>query len=119
MLTRPSDILSYLLLGFNILSFQAHLTSRFTPGFSRNLAEKLPQHNRVLFRWAGVSDSVLRALFCSLNILDVCLLRSPASRPLGLKVALAGLCVGFYSDLKLGESPVPHLLLFALVGVAL
>ncbi|SPQ23362.1 d732e54c-0179-4cfe-9f0f-322c54f9b763 [Thermothielavioides terrestris] len=117
--TRPSDVLSYLLLGFNVLSFQAHLTSRFTPAFSRNLAEKLPQHNRVLFWWAGLSDSALRAFFCGLNALDVFLLWSPASRPLGLKLALAGLCVGFYSDLKLGESPVPHLLLFALVGGAL
>ncbi|KAJ5656203.1 hypothetical protein N7507_008153 [Penicillium longicatenatum] len=60
---RVTDVLSWVLIGFNVVSMQAHLTDRFTPGFSRNLAEKLPQHNRVLFKWAGISDSTLRGFF--------------------------------------------------------
>jgi len=119
MSTRVSDVLSMVLLGFNVLCIQAHMTDRFTPGFSRNLAEKLPQHNRVLFRWAGVSDSTLRAFFISLNLLFAVLLTIPSYRTLGLKIAVGGCCIGFYSDLKLGESPIPHLILFGLIGGAL
>jgi hypothetical protein len=43
----------------------------------------------------------------------------PSLRNLGLKVGFGLLCVGFYSDLKLRESPIPHLTLFSLVGAAL
>ncbi|KAB5550769.1 hypothetical protein GE09DRAFT_1222596 [Coniochaeta sp. 2T2.1] len=116
---RISDILSVVLIAFNVISIQAHLTDRFTPGFSRNLAEKLPQHNRVLFSWAGVSDSTLRGFFVSLNILLAVLLSVPSLRILGLKIGFGLLCVGFYSDMKLRESPIPHLTLFVLAGGAL
>lgn len=119
MSARISGIISMVLVGFNLLCIQAHLTPRFTPGFSRNLAEKLPQHNRVLFRWAGLSDSSLRAFFIGLNALLAVLLAVPGLRTLGLKVAVGGGFVGLYSDMKLGESPIPHLILFGFIGVAL
>lgn len=119
MSSRTADILSVVLIGFNLLSIQAHLTSRFTPGFSRNLAEKLPEHNRVLFWWAGVSDSTLRAFFISINTVLAGMLLVPSLRTLGLKIGFGLCCVGFYSDMRLRESPIPHLTLFALVGGAL
>lgn len=119
MSTQISDILCLAVASFNVLSIQAHLTSRFTPGFSKNLAEKLPQHNRAVFWWLGFSDSALRWVFIMFNTLLTVLLWVPSLREQGLKTAVALLCVGFYSDMKLGESPIPHLLLISLVGGAL
>jgi hypothetical protein len=116
---RVTDVLSWVLIGFNVVSMQAHLTDRFTPGFSRNLAEKLPQHNRVLFKWAGVSDSTLRGFFFCINATLATLLLIPSLRTLGLRIGFGLLCVGFYSDLRLGESPIPHLTLFTLVGLTM
>ncbi|KXH65045.1 hypothetical protein CSAL01_13058 [Colletotrichum salicis] len=114
-----SDVLSYSIAGFSALCVQAHLTSRFTPAFSKNLKEKLPEHNRAVFWWAGISDGVLRYVFVTINITITILLLSEELRSFGLKFSLALLGVGFYSDMKLGESPVPHMLLCSIVGAAI
>ena len=104
---------------FNVVSIQARLTSRFTPAFSKNLAEKLPEHKRVLFSWANVSDGQLKAFFVSLNVLLSVLLWVPGLRTLGLWVGF-GLCfLGLYSDLQLNESFIPHTTLFILCSSAL
>ncbi|GJC90836.1 hypothetical protein ColLi_13674 [Colletotrichum liriopes] len=114
-----SDMLSYGIAGFSALCVQAHLTPRFTPSFSKNLEEKLPEHNRAVFWWAGISDGSLRYVFISINIAITVLLLSEELRSFGLKFSLALLGVGFYSDMKLGESPVPHLLLCGTVSAAI
>nr|A0A7L9EZ67.1 RecName: Full=Cyclic ether formation enzyme xenC; AltName: Full=Xenoacremones biosynthesis cluster protein C; Flags: Precursor [Xenoacremonium sp. BF-2018a]QOJ72661.1 XenC [Xenoacremonium sp. BF-2018a] len=114
-----SDVLSYGIFGFSALCVQAHLTSKFTPSFSRNLEEKLPLHNKAVFWWLGISDSALRYVFVSINIAVCVLLWSPELRSFGLKFTLGLLGVGFYSDMKLGESPIPHLLLVSTVGAAI
>lgn len=104
---------------FNVVSIQARLTSRFTPGFSRNLAEKLPKHKRVLFSWVDVSDSGLKAFFVGLNVLLAVLLWYPSLRTLGLWTGF-GLCfLGLYSDLQLKESFIPHTTLFLLCSAGL
>jgi len=114
-----SDLLSLSIAAFSALCVQAHLTSRFTPGFAKNLAEKLPEHNKAVFWWAGLSDGQLRYVFISLNILISVLLGISDLRSLGLKVSMGLLFVGFYSDMKLGESPIPHLILCSIVGAAI
>ncbi|KAH6869502.1 hypothetical protein B0T10DRAFT_568876 [Thelonectria olida] len=114
-----SDVLSYGIAGFSALCVQAHLTSKFTPAFSRNLEEKLPEHNKAVFWWAGISDAALRFVFVSINITITVLLLSDELRSFGLKFSLALLGVGFYSDMKLGESPIPHMLLCSIVGAAI
>lgn len=119
MVSLLRGFLTTLMVGFNVLSIQAHLTSRFTPGFSKNLAEKLPQHNRVLFGWLHVTETSLRALFVSINLLLSVMLLTPSLRILGMKIGFGLCCVGFYSDMKLGESPIPHLTLFTLASVGL
>ncbi|KAI0452049.1 hypothetical protein F5B21DRAFT_484947, partial [Xylaria acuta] len=119
MSNQISDIICLAVAGFNVLSIQAHLTSKFTPGFSKNLAEKLPQHNKAVFWWLGIPDFVLRYVFITFNTLLTVMLGVPSLRAQGLKTAAGLLCVGFYSDMKLGESPIPHLLLISLVGGAL
>nr|A0A8F4S726.1 RecName: Full=Cyclic ether formation enzyme pydZ; AltName: Full=Pyrrocidines biosynthesis cluster protein Z; Flags: Precursor [Acremonium sp.]QXF14599.1 PydZ [Acremonium sp.] len=114
-----SDWLSYSIAGFSALCVQAHLTSRFTPAFSRNLSEKLPEHNRAVFWWAGMSTRALRYVFVVINITITALLLSEELRSFGLKFSLVLLGVGFYSDMKLGESPVPHMILCSVVGAAI
>ena len=114
-----SDILALSIAAFSALCIQAHLTSRFTPTFSKNLAEKLPEHNKAVFSWLGISDDALRYVFIAFNILVSVLLGSASLRSMGLKVSLALLGVGFYSDMKLGESPIPHLVLCSIVGAAI
>lgn len=96
-----SDYLVYLLAGFNALSIQAHLTSRFTPAFSKNLRTQLPHHKKTIFWWLGVSDATLRYIFVSLNAVLGLLLALPGWRSAGLKLALALLFVGLISDMKL------------------
>jgi hypothetical protein len=114
-----SEVICKGMVFFNVVSIQARLTSRFTPAFSRNLEEKLPEHKRVLFSWAGVSDSGLRAFFVGLNVLLAVLLWVPSFRTLGLWIGF-GLCfLGLYSDLQLKESFIPHTTLFLLCSGAL
>jgi len=105
-----SDGLAYLLAGFNAFCIQAHLTSRFSPVFSKNLATQLPHHNKAIFWWLGVSDETLRYIFVSLNAGLGLLLALPGWRSTGLKVALVLLCVGFTSDMKLKEKWLLHFL---------
>ncbi|KAJ5241832.1 uncharacterized protein N7469_000159 [Penicillium citrinum] len=105
-----SDGLAYLLACFNAFCIQAHLTSRFSPAFSKNLATQLPHHNKAIFWWLGVSDETLRYMFVSLNAGLGLLLALPGWRSTGLKVALALLCVGFTSDMKLKEKWLLHFL---------
>lgn len=114
-----SEYISKGIVFFNLLAAQAHMTARFTPAFSRNLADKLPQHKRVLFWWAGVSDSGLRVFFIGLNVLLSVLLWNPSSRRLGLWIGFSFCFVGLYSDLQLKESFIPHTTLFILCSSAL
>lgn len=114
-----SDLLSLSICLFSALCVQAHLTNKITPSFAANLAEKLPQHNKAVFWWAGISDSTLRRVFVSLNLLVCVLLGWASFRSVGLKICLALLLIGFYSDVKLGESPVPHIILCSVVGAAI
>lgn len=118
-LHQLSDIVALSIAAFSALCVQAHLTSKFTPGFATNLAEKLPQHNRAVFWWLGISHHALRYVFIFLNVLVSVLLGSASLRGTGLKVSLGLLGVGFYSDMKLGESPIPHLVLCSIVGAAI
>lgn len=118
-LHRLSDILALSIAAFSGLCVQAHLTSKLTPAFAKNLGEKLPQHNMAVFWWLGISDYALRYIFISFNVLVAVLLGSTSLRGLGLKVSLGLLGVGFYSDMKLGESPLPHLVLCSIVGAAI
>jgi hypothetical protein len=118
-LHQLSDILALSIAAFSTLCIQAHLTSKFRPAFAKNLAEKLPQHNKAVFWWLGISDNALRYVFITFNILVSVLLGSASLRGLGLKFSLGLLCAGFYSDMKLGESPIPHLVLCSVVGAAI
>lgn len=118
-LHKLSDILALSIAAFSAVCVQAHLTSKFTPAFAKNLAEKLPHHNKAVFWWLGISDNALRCVFITFNILVSVLLGSASLRDLGLKVSLGLLCVGFYSDMKLGESPIPHLVLCSIVSAAI
>jgi hypothetical protein len=115
-----ADVICKGLVFFNVVSIQARMTDRFTPAFSKNLAEKLPEHKEVLFKsWIDVSDSQLKAFFVSLNVLLAVLLWVPAYRKAGLAIGF-GLCfLGLYSDLQLNESFIPHTTLFFLCGGAL
>ncbi|KAL2203726.1 hypothetical protein CC79DRAFT_1359762 [Sarocladium strictum] len=115
----PGTILRWVLIAFNVTSIQAHYTDRLTPWFSRNLEEKMPLHNKVLFGEPGLPIKLVRVIFVSLNLMLAVMQLIPSLRNLGLKVGFGLLCVGFYSDLKLRESPIPHLTLFSLVGAAL
>lgn len=103
-----SDYLAILLAGFNFVCIQAHLTSRFTPAFSRNLRTQLPHHNKAIFWWLGVQDTTLRYLFVSLNATLGALLAVPSWRSAGLSVAFLGLSVGFVSDMKLKSGWLMH-----------
>lgn len=114
-----SDVMAYSVAAFSALCIQAQLTSKFTPGFSKNLAEKLPLHNKAVFWWAGLSTGTLRYLFIFFNIMVCVLLGVPELRSVGLKISMGLLFVGFYSDMKLGESPIPHLILCSMVGAAI
>jgi hypothetical protein len=114
-----SNLFSKVLVFANLAVMQAHLTSRFTPAFSRNLQEKLPEHNRVLFSWWGPTDPVLRVFIVGVNLFLSLLLLVPSSRTVGLWAAFALSFVGLYSDLKLKESFVPHTTLFLLSSGAL
>ncbi|KUJ20439.1 uncharacterized protein LY89DRAFT_682183 [Mollisia scopiformis] len=114
-----SDVLALSIAAFSALCVQAHLTKRFTPTFSKNLEEKLPQHNKAVFWWLGISDNALRYVFVSLNILVSVSLALADLRTTGLKVSMGLLFIGFYSDMKLGESPIPHLILCSVVGAAI
>ena len=58
-------------------------------------------------------------MFIAFNILISALLRSASLRGIRLKISLGLLGVGFYSDMKLGESPIPHLVLYSVVGAAI
>jgi len=118
-LHQLSDVLALSIAGFSALCVQAHLSKRFTPTFSKNLEEKLPQHNKAVFWWAGISDHALKYVFVALNILVSVLLGLASFRSIGLKISMGLLCVGFYSDMQLGESPIPHLVLCSIVGAAI
>ncbi|KAL3475763.1 hypothetical protein BJX99DRAFT_259020 [Aspergillus californicus] len=118
LLHQISNILALTVLTSTTLCIQAHLTPRFTPALSRKLAEKLPQHNRAVFWWLGISDNALRYVFVSFNLLVSVLLALPSLRGLGMMASLGLLGVGLYSDVRLGESPVPHLGLIGVVCVA-
>lgn len=114
-----SEVICKGLVFFNVVSIQARLTSRLTPAFARNLEEKLPEHKRVLFSWAGVSDTGLRAFFVSLNVLLSVLLWVPSLRTIGLWIGFSLCFLGLYSDLQLKESFIPHTALFVLCSTAL
>lgn len=114
-----SDVACKVLVFFNVLSIQARLTDRLTPAFSKNLAEKLPQHKEILFSWTNVSTSGFKAFVMSLNILLSVLLWVPSLRTYGLWTGF-GLCfLGLYSDLQLKESFIPHTVLFTLCSSGL
>jgi hypothetical protein len=114
-----SNILSLSLATFHSFCAQAHLTSKLTPTFSKLVEDSIPQHNEKVLWFLSVSDYVLNYIFLAINVLIVVLVVPPRSRKLGLCVALFFLCVGFYADLKLGESPAPHVVLIAIAGGAL
>jgi hypothetical protein len=114
-----SDCICKAMVFFSVLSVQARITDRLTPGLARNLEEKLPGHKQVLFSWANCSDSQLRVFIMSVNALLAVLLWFRSLRPIGLYMSF-GLCfVGLYSDLQLKESAIPHTVLFVLVTSAL
>jgi hypothetical protein len=114
-----SDLLALSIAAFSALCIQAHLTSKYTPEFSKNLAEKLPQHNKAVFWWLNISDNALRYVFIAFNTIVSVVLVMPSLRSFGLKLSMGLLGVGFYSDMKLGESPIPHLILCSIVGAAI
>jgi len=117
----PHPVHNYICLfvaGFNILCIQAHLTDRFTPAFSKDLAEKLPLHKRTLFWWGGFSDSQLRAFFISVNALLGYVMLVPSWREQGIKICAGFLFLDVYCDMRLGEKPIPQTALYGLLGLA-
>ena len=114
-----SNVLSLLLAAFHSFCAQAHLTTKLTPTFAKLVEDSIPQHNEKVLWFLGVSDHVLNYVFLAMNVLIVVLVVPSRSRKLGLGVALFLLCVGFYADLKLGQSPAPHVVLIAVAGAAL
>jgi hypothetical protein len=113
------DCVCKALVFFNIVAAQARLTSRFTPGFSKNLEEKLPDHKRVLFSWLNPSDSGLKAFLVGLSCFLAVVLWVPSFRTVGLPLAFCLSFVGLYSDLKLNESFLPHTIICVSIGAAL
>lgn len=80
MSTQISDYICLAMAGFNAFCIQAHFIDKFTPSFSKNRAEKLPQHNRAVFWWLGISDKGLRYVFVALNALLTVMLGIPSLR---------------------------------------
>jgi len=114
-----SEVICQGLVYFNIVSIQARFTERLTPAFSRNLEEKLSEHNRVLFTWAGPSNTQLRAFFVFLSVTLSIMFWFKSLRTLGLSIGIVLCFIGLYSDLQLKESFVPHTTLFLLCCGAL
>ena len=114
-----SNILTLSLAAFHSFCAQAHLTSKLTPAFAKLIEDSLPKHNDKVLWFLGVSDHALNHIFLAINVLIVALLVPSRLRSLGLCVAMFFLSIGFYADLKLGDSPAPHVVLLAIAGVAL
>ncbi|KAK4228642.1 hypothetical protein QBC38DRAFT_361407 [Podospora fimiseda] len=119
---RSQDLSNYLAILLSLLNLafiHAHLTTRFTPSFSKSLRTLLPHHNRTIFWWLGVQDDTLRYIFVSLNATLGILFAVPSFRIIGLKICFGLLFIWFISDLKVKSGWLMHFVVHVvLLGIA-
>ena len=115
-----SDWICKSLVFFLAIAMQARLTTKLTPGFSKNLEERLPDHNRVLFSWwLNPSDQQLKAFMLGVSAFLSVVLWVPSLRGIGLPMGVVLSITGLYSDLQLKESFIPHTALLLMCCAAL